>query len=190
MSRLFRASRPVRLSDVDEHGRLRLDAVARYQGDPEVCRFLPYEPRGRATVAAKIAEWGERRRVEAEGDYLQLAVERREDGRLLGDVYFGLRSLQHELAVVGWVFAPESRGQGYATEAARALLGLAFDSMGLHRVMAELDVRNAASAAVCGRLGMREEARFVEDYRMKGEWTGTLVHAVLDREWRERRQRA
>jgi RimJ/RimL family protein N-acetyltransferase len=164
--------------------------VHAYQSDPEVVRFLPYGPRDRATVAERIAEWGERRRVEAEGDYLELAVERREDGRLLGDVYFALRSLQHELAVIGWVLAPGSRGRGYATEAARALLALAFDGMGAHRVMAELDDRNAASAAVCGRLGMREEARFVEDYRTKGEWAGTRVYAVLDREWRERRQRA
>jgi RimJ/RimL family protein N-acetyltransferase len=121
-----------------------------------------------------------------EGDYLQLAVERVEDGLLLGDVYFSLRSAQHELGVVGWVFAPESRGHGYATEAARGLLGLAFDAMGLHRVMAELDTRNTASAAVCARLGMREEARFVEDWRMKGEWTDTSVFALLAREWRQR----
>jgi RimJ/RimL family protein N-acetyltransferase len=174
--------RPLGNDDVDD--------VARYQGDPEVARFLPYEPRNRATVAAKIAEWGEHRRVAAEGDYLQLGVERLDDGLLLGDVYFSLRSAQHELAVVGWVFAPESRGNGYATEAARALLSLAFDDMGLHRVIAELDARNTASAAVCTRLGMREEARFVEDFHYKGEWADTRVHAVLAREWRDGRQRA
>jgi RimJ/RimL family protein N-acetyltransferase len=55
--------------------------------------------------------------------------------------------------------------------------------MGLHRVMAELDARNTASAAVCTRLGMREEAHFVEDYRTKGEWADTSNWAVLDREW-------
>jgi RimJ/RimL family protein N-acetyltransferase len=160
-----------------------LDAVHRYQGDAQVTRFLPYAPRDRATLEAKLAEWGARRRVANEGDYLQLAVERVEDGLLLGDVYFALRSAQHELGVVGWVFAPESRGRGYATEAARALLGLAFDTMRLHRVMAELDARNTASAGVCARLGMREEAHFVEDYRSKGEWTDTTNWAVLDREW-------
>jgi RimJ/RimL family protein N-acetyltransferase len=160
-----------------------LDAAHRYQSDPEVTRFLPYEPRDRPTLQAKIAEWSGRRRVATEGDYLDLAVERAEDGLLLGDVFFALRSVQHELGVVGWVFAPESRGRGYATEAAGALLSLAFDTMGLHRVMAELDPRNTASAAVCARLGMREEAHFVEDYRTKGEWADTSNWAMLDREW-------
>lgn len=160
-----------------------LDAVHRYQGDPEVTRFLPYEPRDRATLRAKIMDWGGRRSIASEGDYLDLAVERVEDGLLLGDVFFALRSAQHELGVVGWVFAPDSRGRGYATEAARALLSLAFDGMRLHRVMAELDPRNSASAAVCARLGMREEAHFVEDYRTKGEWADTSNWALLDREW-------
>jgi RimJ/RimL family protein N-acetyltransferase len=167
-----------------------VEAVHRYQGDPDVCRFLPYEARDRATVTAKIAEWGEHRRVAAEGDYLQLAVERLEDARLLGDVYFSLRSTEHELAVIGWVLAPESRGRGYATEAATALLALAFDGMGSHRVMAELDARNTASASVCARLGMRKEAHFVEDYRMKGEWSDTATYALLAREWRKRGQPA
>jgi RimJ/RimL family protein N-acetyltransferase len=163
-----------------------VDAVHRYQGDAEVTRYLPYGPRDQATVAAKLADWGSRRRVAEEGDYLQLAVERVDDGLLLGDVYFGLRSVEHELGVVGWVFAPESRGHGYATEAGGALLGLAFDQMDLHRVMAELDPRNTASAAVCARLGMREEAHFVEDYRSKGEWSDTSNYAVLAREWCQR----
>ncbi len=160
-----------------------IDAVHAYQGDPEVCRYLPFDARDRDTVAAKITEWSERRRVAAEGDYLQLGVERVEDGALLGDVYFALRSERHELAAVGWVFAPASRGRGYATEAGRALLGLAFDRMRLHRVMAELDPRNTASAAVCARLGMREEAHFVEDFRTRGEWADTSNWAILDREW-------
>jgi hypothetical protein len=34
---------------------------------------------------------------------------------------------------------------------------------------------------------MREEARFVEDYRSKGEWTGTRIWALLDREWHRSR---
>jgi RimJ/RimL family protein N-acetyltransferase len=161
-----------------------VDAVHRYQSNPDVCRYLPYEPRDRATVAEKLADWSERTTVAAEGDFLQLAIERREDGRLLGDLFFSLRSLQHESAVIGWTLDPEHHGRGYVTEAARAMLGQAFERMAVHRVMAELDVRNTASAAVCKRLGMREEARFVEDYRYKGEWASTSVHALLDREWR------
>ena len=70
------------------------------------------------------------------------------------------------------------------TEAASAVLALAFGTIGLHRVIAVLDPRNTASVALCRRLGMREEAFHVEDMWFKGEWGDTGIYAILDREWR------
>ena len=63
------------------------------------------------------------------------------------------------------------------------MLQIAFDDLGLHRVSAPLDPRNDRSAALCKRLGMREEARLVEDLWSKGEWVDTTICAILDREW-------
>jgi RimJ/RimL family protein N-acetyltransferase len=69
------------------------------------------------------------------------------------------------------------------TEAAGAVLQIAFDDLGLHRVSAQLDPRNVRSAELCKRLAMREEARLVEDLWSKGEWVDTTIYAILDREW-------
>ncbi len=66
------------------------------------------------------------------------------------------------------------------------MLGLAFGEMGLHRVFAELDPRNASSIALCRRLGMRHEAHFVENMMFKGEWADTDIFAMLAREWTTR----
>jgi RimJ/RimL family protein N-acetyltransferase len=85
--------------------------------------------------------------------------------------------------VIGWTLHPDHGGRGYMTEAARALLRIAFAEIELHRVAADLDPRNASSIALCKRLGMREEAHFVEDAWSKGEWVDTLIYAILDREW-------
>ncbi|MDP3208161.1 MAG: GNAT family protein, partial [Rhodoglobus sp.] len=74
-------------------------------------------------------------------------------------------------------------GRGVAHEAARATLDLAFGPLGLHRVFAELDPRNAASVALCRRLGMRHEAHFVEHMAFKGEWADTDIYAILSSEW-------
>ena len=71
-------------------------------------------------------------------------------------------------------------------EAARAVLELAFNELGLHRASAVLDPRNDSSAALCTRLGMREEAHFVEDAWFKGAWGDTAIYAILDREWASR----
>ena len=55
---------------------------------------------------------------------------------------------------VGWIFTPEAWHQGYATEAARALLAYAFGTLGLDQVVAMTSAINARSRRVMERLGM------------------------------------
>lgn len=50
---------------------------------------------------------------------------------------------------------PDRWGQGLAAEASRAVLGYAFEVVGLHRITAEIDAGNTSSAAVAEQLGMR-----------------------------------
>ena len=51
-------------------------------------------------------------------------------------------------------------------------------------LVGRLEPRNAPSARVLERLGMRREARLVENEWVKGEWQSEDVYAILDREWR------
>jgi len=90
----------------------------------------------------------------------------------------------HRQGEVGFLFHPQQQGRGYATEAGEALLGLAFDTYALHRVVGRLEPRNVASARVLERLGMRRKAHLLENEWVKGEWQSELVYALLDREWR------
>jgi aminoglycoside 6'-N-acetyltransferase len=62
-------------------------------------------------------------------------------------------------------------------------MAVAFEELGLHRVFAQLDPRNEASAALCRRLGMRLEAHFLEDLWFRGAWGDTAIYAMLAREW-------
>nr|WP_227411821.1 MULTISPECIES: GNAT family protein [unclassified Cryobacterium] len=161
-----------------------IDIVHSYQSREDVCRYLLFDPRDRDTVAAKVAEHIRHTRLESDGDYLQLAVERKDDGQMIGDLYITVKSVENDTAELGWTFHPDHHGQGYATESAKALLALAFDTVEFHRVIAELDPRNDASVNLCLRLGMRREAHFVEDLWFKGEWADTGSYAMLAREYR------
>lgn len=163
------------------HGPADIDDVHAYQSDPEVTRYQLYDPRSREEVAEKSASWAEARVLEKNDDYLQLAIDL--DGRVIGTIYFVLKRVEDSMAEIGWALHRDFQGKGYAYEAAAAVLDLAFGTMGLHRVTAELDPRNTASIALCERLGMRREAYFVEDMMFKGGWADTGVYAVLDREW-------
>jgi RimJ/RimL family protein N-acetyltransferase len=161
-----------------------VDAMHAYRSIPEVCRYVPFEPMTKDDIAARIGRQYARRELTDEGEAFILGVEVAESGALAGDVMLAWSSREHATAEIGWMQHPEHSGRGYATEAAQAILRLAFDGIGLHRVMARLDERNDASARVCQRLGMRQEARLVENEWLKGEWTNELDFAILDREWR------
>lgn len=164
-----------------------VDAVYSYQSRDDVCEYLLFEPRTRELVAEKVAEHAAANTLDADGSYLQLALELRGGdaaGRVIGDSYFTVASREHSRGEIGWAMHPDFTGQGYAVEAARAVLDLAFFTLGLHRVFAELDVRNNASKALCRRLGMREEAHFVRDWWFKGDWADTGVYAMLKDDWR------
>jgi RimJ/RimL family protein N-acetyltransferase len=87
-------------------------------------------------------------------------------------------------AMLWYVLAPAHHGKGYVTEAVRALVGFAFETLQLHRVYADIDPRNPASVRVCERLGMRREAHHVDNLWFHDEWCDSLIYAMLHREWR------
>jgi RimJ/RimL family protein N-acetyltransferase len=164
-----------------------VDDVYAYQSREDVSRYLMHEPRTRAEVEEHVAGNAKAITLAGDGDFWQPAVVRsNEPGRVMGHVYVTIKSVENSTAEIGFTQHPDFAGQGYMTEAATAVLEIAFRDLRLHRVMAELDPRNAASVALCKRLGMREEAHFVEDLWFKGHWGDTGIYAILDREWAER----
>jgi RimJ/RimL family protein N-acetyltransferase len=148
----------------------------------DVARYLPWEPRD---LAASRRALGRHLtlRLERDGDGITLAGEDKETGRLVGDFVLFLRSVEHQRGEIGYVLHPDFQGRGLATEGSRHLLQIAFEQLGLRRVVARLDARNAASAAVLRRLGMRHEAHLVQNELFKGEWTDEDDFAILRSEW-------
>lgn len=159
--------------------------VAAYQSIPGVVKYLPWPLRTLDESREHLAKRKALTRLEKNNDAIVLAAEL--DGRVIGDFTFILKSIDNKQGEIGWVLHPDFQGKGFALEGATAVLDLAFDSLGMHRMAATLDARNHSSAALCARLGMRREAHFVQEELFKGEWVSTEVWAILDREWAARR---
>ncbi|MDG4798570.1 GNAT family protein [Micromonospora sp. WMMD1082] len=162
-----------------------------YFADPAAHRYLYSEaPADLDGTREVLARRQQRTVLREQGDALQLAAVRRGTGEVVGDVVLIWTSPEHRQGEIGYLLHPEHRGHGYATEAAEAMLALAFDRLDLHRVAGRLDARNTASARVLERLGMRREAHLRENEFVKGEWTDEVIYAMLAREWRARRDAA
>ncbi|BBC33321.1 Acetyltransferase [Streptomyces graminofaciens] len=156
-----------------------------YQSLPEVVRYLLRPPLTHEGCAESIAARADGTTWQADGDVLLLAVCRADEPGVVGEVVLTLRSARARQAEIGWVFNPRYAGQGYATEAARALASLAFGRLGVHRVFARLDVLNTASVRVCERLGMRREAHLVDNDLDGDRWGSEYVYAILAHEWKD-----
>jgi RimJ/RimL family protein N-acetyltransferase len=160
-----------------------VDALLAYRSQPDVCRYVPFEPMDRQVIAERLAGQWALSALTDEGQALTLGVELTETGELVGDVVLFWHSREHRGGELGYVVNPAFGGHGYATEAARALLRLGFEELGLHRIIARIEERNEPSARVARRLGMRQEARLVRNEMFKGEWSTELDFAMLADEW-------
>ena len=154
-------------------------ALHAYRSLETVTRYVPFAPMTRAEIDAKLAGRWAQRRLAGDGDGVVLGIQRVDTGELIGDLSLFLVSVEHRGGEIGWLLHPSHSGRGYATEAARAALSLAFEDLGLHRIVARVDARNDASLRLCERLGMRREAVLRQNEWFKGEWSDEIDYALL-----------
>ena len=132
---------------------------AALNADPETMRFFP-NTLDRAASDAQIEMIETRFGRQGFGFW---ALEVAATGTFIG--FTGLNPLPEGVPgaggmEVGWRLARHAWHHGYATEAARAALGVAFDNMGLPEIWSLTAVLNEPSQAVMRRLGLTETTRF------------------------------
>lgn len=162
------------------------DAVWAYRSLDSVAEWIGRLEGSREQHAARFTE----------PDNLETTVIVEKQGEVVGDLYFHVVDpwAQHEVAdraagtqaTLGWTLAPDHEGHGYATEAVRALIEVAFTDLGLRRVFAECFAANAGSWRLMERVGMRREQYAVRDslHRTRG-WLDGMTYALLAEEWAE-----
>ena len=96
---------------------------------------------------------------------------------------------------IGWRLARRYWGHGFATEAATAVLGVAFDRLGLDEVVSFTVPHNEASRRVMEKVGMTldPDAEFDHprvDPDTHPELVRHVVYRLTQREWRARRNRS
>src|SRR5438445_9214907 len=159
---------------------------AQINADPEVMRYrlAPLTSQESDDLIDEIED------CFSKNDFGLWALERTEDRRLLG--FTGLATSNFGAPFcpaidVGWRLAPDAWGQGYATEAALASLGFAFNEVGLAEVVAHTTSLNEASRAVMRRIGMTHDP--ADDF--DGPWYPVghpcrrfVLYRISERDWR------
>ena len=161
-------------------------AVAMRAGDKRVARFLiavpsPYPVALAARwITARIAWW-------PQGRGLTLAITHRATPHeLIGTVSLR-RYVRDRRAELGYWLGADAWGQGYATEAADALVELGFMRLGMQRIYAQVLDGNEASCRVLEKLGMLSEGLRRAHVRKGKRLCDVHMFGMLRDEWRYRR---
>ena len=161
---IVRSYTPADEADVREYMLQRVDAL--YEAYPD---FTPVKSAKEIAFRCQSDEF--------------FAVELRDEGKVIGNVYFGKRDWNAR--ELGYVLNERYQRRGYGAEACQAVIE-AFFRQGLHRVYAECAPGNTASWRLMESLGMRREAHFIQDASFRKDASGkpvywdTYVYALLN----------
>ena len=125
------------------------EPVHAYATDSEVVRYMAWGPNS-AEATRDYLERAHASAAENPRRTFELAAAEVATGRLVGGLGLHVDGAQ---AVLGYCFARSAWGKGYATEAARLLIGWGFDSEGIHRVRARCDLENQAIVSSAREVG-------------------------------------
>lgn len=127
-----------------------------YLSLPEIYVFEPGEPITRDQAKERV--------VERSLSDLFLAIESKEDHRMIGHLYFQKDGFDEiETWHLGYIMNPKHQNKGYCTEACQTLINHAFSQRNAHRIVAECNVLNEASIHVLKKLGFRIEGKYIQN---------------------------
>lgn len=172
------------LRDVEEGDWHALQAI---HADPEVTRYWE-----ESRTTAQTREWLRAairsNRTSPRHSY-DFAIVRNSDHVLIGQIGIGKAECRHHGSLdFGYALARQYWGHGYMTEALKTLLSFGFTELKAHRICAECDPANVASARVMEKAGLRREAHFRQIRTYSGadeDWHDSLLYAILEDEWRD-----
>ncbi len=162
--------RPFKASDFEQ--------VHEYASDPPVTQFQHWGPNSEEATReflGRAQAWAN----ESNPQNFEFAIVVRDGTRVIGGCGVQARRAAFREYEIGWTLNRQFWRRGIGTEAARALVGFAFEKLDAHRLYALIDPENLASVMLAAKLGFRREGHQKSDSLIRGEWRDSLVYALL-----------
>ena len=167
---------------IREHRADDIAAVEAYSTQEKFWRYLQVgelgEGSGRAYVERVIAEQSIRPRSE-----FNLALTLKAHEKIVGNVRLGITDLENGEGILGYAVVPEYWGQGYASEAVKAITDFAFNTLFMHRVYAVVDIENLASISVLQKCRFIQEGTLRENKISQGVRRSSHIYSLLTDEY-------
>jgi ribosomal-protein-alanine N-acetyltransferase len=151
------------------------DAIHAYASDPDVTRFMFHGVRTEADTRDYLDRIIASQREPPRRTW-ELAVVVTAVNRLVGAC--DLTCENDGEGDLGFIFAKDVWGMGYATEAARAMVRAGFEQLGLTRIFSTCDVANGASARVLEKTGLARAATLDRHKYALGKWWTSYLYEL------------
>jgi RimJ/RimL family protein N-acetyltransferase len=157
-----------------------LDRVHAYASDPDVTRFMFFDPRTLEETHRYLDRMLASQR-EVPRMTWELAIVQRADRRLVGACDLTLE--EPTLGDLGFILSKEVWRLGYATEATSALVQAGFEQLQLQQIFATCDVANRRSARVLEKAGLGRRATLYRHKFARNRWWTSFRYEITRDEW-------
>ena len=139
-------------------------------------------------------EWGHMQTLEDTRNFIKRGLTRYledglpwvgiwQDNQMAGGILFFPVDTRANSSEIGYWLGKDAAGRGLMTRAAKAMLGLAFDELGLNRIALRVEVDNERSIGVAKRLGFQYEGTERGSWRRGEHYVDMVVYSMLARDW-------
>ena len=157
---------------------LDVNEVFAIRSDPETMKYIPRPLAKTREDALSFMDMIDK--AIDDNLFIHWAISRKEDPKLLGMIcLIGLEPDDYR-AELGYILAPECRGQGVMHEAAQAVIKYAFKSLNFHSLQAIIAPENMMSERVLQRLNFVKEAHFRDKRYWNGQFSDNVVYSLID----------
>jgi [ribosomal protein S5]-alanine N-acetyltransferase len=157
------------------------EAVMALFGDPRMLEFLNDDPVDTREKATGLIDWLNGHFNAHKG--LTWGVTLRHEDQMIGTAGWYGWDREHRRADIGYHILPAYWGQGYATEAAHAVVDWCFRKLDLHRIQADCTDGNIGSERVMLKCGFRLEGIWRESCWEHGRFVNIKQFGLLRREF-------
>ncbi|MBI2255970.1 MAG: GNAT family N-acetyltransferase [Proteobacteria bacterium] len=143
-------------------------ALHPWMSDPDVMRFwstLPHKELAETEAWVRVSV-----EAQAEGTAHDFAV--LHDGKVVGRMAFW------QGAEIGFFFDPRHQGKGFASEALKAMIAHAFDTLGFDEIVADVDPHNEASLRLLERNGFMRTGFAKDTFEIGGKSFDSIYLAL------------
>jgi ribosomal-protein-alanine N-acetyltransferase len=158
-----------------------LREVHEYASEPDVVRFMHWGPNTEDETREFIEKSILAQKEKPRRDF-DIAIILKSTGDLIGGCGIHVSNPENREGWIGYCLNRNFWGKGYATETAQALVKFGFERLDMHRIFANCDPQNLASARVLEKSGMKKEGQLREHRWSKGKWRDSSIYAILEQD--------